>query len=70
MTYDWPGNIRQFENAIEHAVAMSGGDSDDQPSALPEEVRERRRQRVVADGARFPTRGSTSRRSSRSSSAI
>ena len=23
MAYDWPGNIRQFENAIEHAVAMS-----------------------------------------------
>ena len=23
MTYDWPGNIRQLENAIEHAVAMS-----------------------------------------------
>ena len=24
MSYDWPGNIRQLENAIEHAVAMSG----------------------------------------------
>src|SRR6188768_2018732 len=23
MAHDWPGNIRQFENAIEHAVAMS-----------------------------------------------
>ena len=23
MAYDWPGNIRQFENAIEHAVAMA-----------------------------------------------
>jgi transcriptional regulator with AAA-type ATPase domain len=23
MSYDWPGNIRQFENSIEHAVAMS-----------------------------------------------
>jgi DNA-binding NtrC family response regulator len=23
MAYDWPGNIRQLENAIEHAVAMS-----------------------------------------------
>ena len=24
MNYSWPGNIRQLENAIEHAVAMSG----------------------------------------------
>ena len=24
MAYAWPGNIRQLENAIEHAVAMSG----------------------------------------------
>ena len=24
MAYHWPGNIRQLENAIEHAVAMSG----------------------------------------------
>ena len=24
MAYEWPGNIRQLENAIEHAVAVSG----------------------------------------------
>src|SRR6478609_4835292 len=24
MNYSWPGNIRQLENAVEHAVAMSG----------------------------------------------
>src|SRR5262249_53562081 len=23
MAHDWPGNVRQFENAIEHAVAMT-----------------------------------------------
>ena len=31
MAYDWPGNIRQLENAIEHAVAMSGGQAGDRP---------------------------------------
>ena len=28
MNYSWPGNIRQLENAIEHAVAMSGARSE------------------------------------------
>ncbi len=41
MAYDWPGNIRQFENAIEHAVALSAVASDIGPEALPEELRER-----------------------------
>jgi two-component system response regulator AtoC len=41
MAYDWPGNIRQLENAIEHAVAMSMAASDIGPEALPEEVRSR-----------------------------
>jgi DNA-binding NtrC family response regulator len=39
MAYDWPGNIRQFENAMEHAVAMSLTASEIGPDALPEEVR-------------------------------
>ena len=39
MAYDWPGNIRQFENSIEHAVAMSLTASEVGPNALPEEVR-------------------------------
>jgi DNA-binding NtrC family response regulator len=41
MSYDWPGNIRQFENAIEHAVAMSLTASEIGPETLPEEVRSR-----------------------------
>src|SRR6185503_16607230 len=41
MAYDWPGNIRQFENAIEHAVAMSIAWPEIAPAALPPEVRER-----------------------------
>jgi DNA-binding NtrC family response regulator len=39
MSYSWPGNIRQFENSIEHAVAMSVGAGEIGASALPEEVR-------------------------------
>src|SRR6185295_9009908 len=38
MGYDWPGNIRQFENAIEHAVAMSLTAPEIGPEALPEEI--------------------------------
>jgi DNA-binding NtrC family response regulator len=41
MGYDWPGNIRQFENAIEHAVAMSLTAPEIGPEALPEEIHTR-----------------------------
>jgi DNA-binding NtrC family response regulator len=41
MAYDWPGNIRQFENAVEHAVALSATSTDIMPESLPEEIRER-----------------------------
>jgi DNA-binding NtrC family response regulator len=38
MNYSFPGNIRQLENAIEHAVAMTGQASEIPARALPEEV--------------------------------
>jgi DNA-binding NtrC family response regulator len=38
MNFSWPGNIRQLENAVEHAVAMSGAETIIGPSALPEEL--------------------------------
>ena len=41
MAYDWPGNIRQFENAIEHAVAMAAAKTEIGPEALPDDVRDR-----------------------------
>ncbi len=47
MAYDWPGNIRQFENAMEHAVAMSLTANEIGPDALPEEVRTRSGPAVV-----------------------
>jgi DNA-binding NtrC family response regulator len=34
----WPGNIRHLQNAIEHAVAMSGYSTEILVDALPEEV--------------------------------
>ena len=40
MGHRWPGNIRELENAIEHAVAMSGADLQITPSMLPEEIRQ------------------------------
>jgi DNA-binding NtrC family response regulator len=40
MACDWPGNIRQLENAVEHAVAMSIAEPEIRPEALPVEVRE------------------------------
>jgi DNA-binding NtrC family response regulator len=41
MAHDWPGNIRQFENAIEHAVALGAAAPEIGPDMLPAEVRER-----------------------------
>jgi two-component system response regulator AtoC len=38
MAYAWPGNIRQLENAIERAVALSGGRSQIEASDLPPDV--------------------------------
>jgi len=47
MQHPWPGNIRQLENAIEHAVAMSGTAVEILPSMLPEELRVGDPDRVV-----------------------
>lgn len=38
MSHSWPGNIRQLENAIEHAVVMSGALRQIGVDALPVEV--------------------------------
>ena len=42
MAYAWPGNIREFENAIEHAVAMSGPATEITTDMLPGDVRQPR----------------------------
>lgn len=33
--YNWPGNIRELENVIEHALAFADDDGEIKPSALP-----------------------------------
>ena len=38
MSYDWPGNIRELENAIEHAVALSGRLLEIGPDLLPQDM--------------------------------
>ena len=38
MAYAWPGNVRQLENAVERAVALSGGRTEITVSDLPPEV--------------------------------
>jgi DNA-binding NtrC family response regulator len=40
MNFGWPGNIRQLENAIEHAVAMAGHDREIGVAALPDDITE------------------------------
>jgi transcriptional regulator with PAS, ATPase and Fis domain len=38
MAYAWPGNVRQLENAIERAIAMSGGRSQIVVADLPADL--------------------------------
>jgi len=38
MNHGWPGNVRHLQNAIEHAVAMSGESAEILAEALPDEL--------------------------------
>jgi DNA-binding NtrC family response regulator len=38
MAYSWPGNVRQLENAMERAVALSGGRTQIEVADLTEEI--------------------------------
>ena len=40
MAYGWPGNVRQLENAIERAVALSGGRSQIETSDLTPDIQQ------------------------------
>ena len=40
MAYEWPGNVRQFENAIEYGATMSGLEREIRPESLPMDIRQ------------------------------
>jgi DNA-binding NtrC family response regulator len=40
MAYQWPGNVRQLENAVERAVAFTAGRSQIDVGDLPTEVQQ------------------------------
>jgi DNA-binding NtrC family response regulator len=40
MSYSWPGNVRQLENAIERAVALSGGRTQIETADLTPEIQQ------------------------------
>jgi DNA-binding NtrC family response regulator len=40
MAYEWPGNVRQLENAVERAVAFSGGRTQIDVGDLPTEIQQ------------------------------
>jgi DNA-binding NtrC family response regulator len=40
MAFGWPGNVRQLENALERAVALSGGRAQVEAADLPPETQE------------------------------
>ena len=50
LNYSWPGNVRELENAMERAVILTSGDVI-APEALPDRVRERHAEPLVADRA-------------------
>ena len=50
MAYDWPGNVRVLENALEHAVTLSPADEVG-AEALPERITARKVQPLVTERA-------------------
>jgi transcriptional regulator with PAS, ATPase and Fis domain len=56
MAYSWPGNVRQLENAIERAVALSGGRSQLEMADLTPEIQQAS-QAVAAPDLHLPEEG-------------
>ena len=58
--YDWPGNVRQLDMAIERAVLLGEGERVELPD-LPPEVLDRRPEPVMAAGSQSNSGGAASR---------
>lgn len=56
MAYSWPGNVRQLENAIERAIALSGGRSQIEVADLTAEI-QNASQATVAPEVNIPEDG-------------
>jgi DNA-binding NtrC family response regulator len=56
MAFTWPGNVRQLENVIERAFALSPGRAQIEASALPVEI-QRSKAAVVAPALPLPDEG-------------
>jgi len=57
MSHGWPGNIRQLENAIERAVALSAGRAQVEVSDLPPEVQQSEAADTTFPSLLFPEDG-------------
>jgi two-component system response regulator AtoC len=57
MAYGWPGNIRQLENAMERAVALSSGRSQLEIGDLPPEIPQASEPAPLAGGLALPEEG-------------
>jgi DNA-binding NtrC family response regulator len=57
MAYQWPGNVRQLENAVERAVAFTAGRSQIDVGDLPNEVQLAQETVVAASAVSLPEDG-------------
>jgi len=57
MAYAWPGNVRQLENAMERAVALSGGRTQVEVSDLPPDIQSASQGEPLFHGLSLPDDG-------------
>ena len=57
MTFAWPGNVRQLENAMERAVALSGGRGQVEMSDLPGDIQHASSAGELIPGLSLPDEG-------------
>jgi two-component system, NtrC family, response regulator AtoC len=57
MSYSWPGNVRQLENAMERAVALSGGRTQLEIADLPPDIQQATEPAQLPASLAFPDEG-------------